>query len=1330
MTNKEKFELIDISKLPSEQKSIVEKTRTATNNFTVTDERINTAIGKGLDTIIAKLREKNPEALKDFKAPEPTPPTPSPEPKQPKAKNASVKKTATKKAKVVSTTPEPSKPKNGLMIKAKEIRKEGETWEQAVKRASEILKGDKTKANEVVKTEMQKLLALVRRRKELKGITGTNIPRDAKRTALPRGKRISKDGNTYYESRDNRTDRLAPNYPKNLPLLADGGLVISNDTDLEEVAKYMTTAVKKHKWDLKDLIYYFEKDNNFDYKYRVKIWDEMDGYEMPKTYVNIHEMLRRIVEANEVKMADGGEVDGNFYLEYFVNGKQRGTSLNMNFAEAIALAKKKIKTKSEIIGENDKPLPFSAINVVNDKTSRIVFRIDEFINQKGKYYEDGGSILMNSMYKKGGLLSPIERYKEELKGLTGLSKTAINDFIVDYNITESELLNIVIGLGRKQISRADVVTAIIGDKGNSYMADVLAFAKSNTALKAEEGIDLTDDNRLRVQPPAMPKRKLSKQELADKFNAGAFEFMTNDDEDDVAKAELGANLAGWNGTRFGIGTPQTDLDGFTGTDYSGLVGETGAMSSGELFENGGGINQTPEEIKSRLIEIRQSIHDENISYGEIAELQSYKEYIEPSDVELLQWAGVEEFEEDDDNYAKGGKITKTPAKIKKRLEEIRQSIHDENISYGEIAELQSYKEYIDPSDVELLEWAGVEEFEEDDDNYAKGGFTEDVKFQVGDIVWEKAHKGYGIVMDIYDDAKNGSYGEIRLDSNGNQSIFTFDKDWKTNGYNLIKLGQKGDAGKFTAEVLADMKASAKRLIASRKESKDKEGVAYYQEVYKRLLDGEFDGMVGAVTSHKKVSSVATYVPNRDIKELSVVVKGELKKITGADIIDGVYVKNSASSESKIDAQKVFDKILKDAKEAKQGKSKRFEASDLAKLTFDMVEKLVKAGYTEQQIRNIIFGYAFDNEIIAENEVEYDNGIFSYEKEYISKKIDALVEAKKNNEFTLGIEYPDFDWQGIIKKYKITAKPKEIVLKRDLASMGSYEYFYEVFIGENLVLGHNYGYKSFDEKGKLKDNYVDIGKKVNDPTIQNDWQKEREQKAGFNGGYWYVVSSKIEIIDEVLKTLLAQKSGYCKEINFYDDSFPKNLKENKISFAKGGSVNEMKIKDWYIKNYPTDDLGEEISDASFEDLWNALHQKEDVYDIIGVGDSLVRERLFEHLSEIKGVEYNDIYNKWLEADEYAKGGSIPNNYEGNTAEEVWEKWSARQRLHFLEDHFLSNSEYKQSDINQIYEAKYYDWNDLPHLAQQEIKRHVSKGQYKSGGDIETIPSIQSTKHKND
>jgi hypothetical protein len=48
--------------------------------------------------------------------------------------------------------------------------------------------------------------------------------------------------------------------------------------------------------------------------------------------------------------------------------------------------------------------------------------------------------------------------------------------------------------------------------------------------------------------------------------------------------------------------------------------------------------------------------------------------------------------------------------IKERLEYLKKQIENENISYGEIAELQSLAKYIDRGDTTLLEWAGVPEF--------------------------------------------------------------------------------------------------------------------------------------------------------------------------------------------------------------------------------------------------------------------------------------------------------------------------------------------------------------------------------------------------------------------------------------------------------------------------------------------------------------------------------------------------------------------------------------------------------------------------------------------
>lgn len=54
---------------------------------------------------------------------------------------------------------------------------------------------------------------------------------------------------------------------------------------------------------------------------------------------------------------------------------------------------------------------------------------------------------------------------------------------------------------------------------------------------------------------------------------------------------------------------------------------------------------------------------------------------------------------------------KPTKQIKKRLEYLRTELRNERISYGELIELSSLAEYIDKSDVELLEATGVPEGE-------------------------------------------------------------------------------------------------------------------------------------------------------------------------------------------------------------------------------------------------------------------------------------------------------------------------------------------------------------------------------------------------------------------------------------------------------------------------------------------------------------------------------------------------------------------------------------------------------------------------------------------
>jgi hypothetical protein len=74
---------------------------------------------------------------------------------------------------------------------------------------------------------------------------------------------------------------------------------------------------------------------------------------------------------------------------------------------------------------------------------------------------------------------------------------------------------------------------------------------------------------------------------------------------------------------------------------------------------------------------------------------------------------------------------------------------------------------------------------------------------------------------------------------------------------------------------------------------------------------------------------------------------------------------------------------------------------------------------------------------------------------------------------------------------------------------------------------------------------------------------------------------------------------------------------------------MLIKEFYLNNYPTDELGVELNEnANFTGLLNELFTGNDIYGYIGVGDSIIRERLFEKLSEILNCSYDYVYNLWL------------------------------------------------------------------------------------------------------
>lgn len=72
---------------------------------------------------------------------------------------------------------------------------------------------------------------------------------------------------------------------------------------------------------------------------------------------------------------------------------------------------------------------------------------------------------------------------------------------------------------------------------------------------------------------------------------------------------------------------------------------------------------------------------------------------------------------------------------------------------------------------------------------------------------------------------------------------------------------------------------------------------------------------------------------------------------------------------------------------------------------------------------------------------------------------------------------------------------------------------------------------------------------------------------------------------------------------------------------------MGIKEWYVAKFSDDEMGEEIRDtATFFGLCKRIPL---VYSYLGTADSLIRERVFSELARRLGVDYEEIYNEWLE-----------------------------------------------------------------------------------------------------
>lgn len=74
---------------------------------------------------------------------------------------------------------------------------------------------------------------------------------------------------------------------------------------------------------------------------------------------------------------------------------------------------------------------------------------------------------------------------------------------------------------------------------------------------------------------------------------------------------------------------------------------------------------------------------------------------------------------------------------------------------------------------------------------------------------------------------------------------------------------------------------------------------------------------------------------------------------------------------------------------------------------------------------------------------------------------------------------------------------------------------------------------------------------------------------------------------------------------------------------------MNIKDWYIQKYPEDEMGKELNaNVGIKECWQMMKNGNDFYTIVNGADSIVRERVFSEIARIHGIDYDVVYNVWL------------------------------------------------------------------------------------------------------
>jgi hypothetical protein len=213
-------------------------------------------------------------------------------------------------------------------------------------------------------------------------------------------------------------------------------------------------------------------------------------------------------QTRKYKLADGGEV--TIPIQVIVDGNWD----EPKFFKTISLAKK-------YIVENTKNHDFELVDSYGDSI---------FI-EKGSSKADFDFLFSDLSYAKGGKLND-NLYFDQLAGMSGTRAVAVKEWATANDLSKDDLLNIIQGLGRKQITSSDFVSAVLGDK--SATSEIVSYAKSGKGFKMAKG------GKLKSRANYIPKRDIQEIEVERK---GKTTFVDGADMLDGVYVKKGVKFA-------------------------------------------------------------------------------------------------------------------------------------------------------------------------------------------------------------------------------------------------------------------------------------------------------------------------------------------------------------------------------------------------------------------------------------------------------------------------------------------------------------------------------------------------------------------------------------------------------------------------------------------------------------------------------------------------------------------------------------------------------------------------------------------------------------------